>query len=116
MTSRMRRTSCSSRSSLRLSRETPALSSSVPAERRPIPKMYVSAISMRLLRGRSTPAMRAIDVSYLGLLALALLVARVGADDADDALAPDHLALGTNFLHRRSDLHDVPRLNSPRQR
>src|SRR5262249_17354789 len=42
------------------------------------------------------------------LLALTLLVLRVvRADHADDALAPDDLALVTNLLDRRSDLHGL---------
>src|SRR6266545_4697957 len=43
--------------------------------------------------------------SARGGSALALLVARVGADDAHHALPPDHLALGTDLLDRRSYLH-----------
>src|SRR5215510_7384495 len=77
--------------------------------------MYVSAISIRLLRGRSTPAMRAISLP----LALPLLVLGVvRADHAHDALAPDDLALVANLLDRRSDLHSftlstmVPRFGS----
>jgi hypothetical protein len=39
-------------------------------------------------------------------LTLALLVAGVVTDDADDALAPNHLALVTNLFDRRTNLHD----------
>jgi hypothetical protein len=38
-------------------------------------------------------------------LALALLVARVLANDPDDALAADHLALVADLLDARSDFH-----------
>jgi hypothetical protein len=39
------------------------------------------------------------------LLALPLLVARVGADDAHRAVAADHLALLAHLLHRGTDFH-----------
>src|SRR5947209_19682060 len=48
----------------------------------------------------STPEMRAIV-----LLALALLVARVVADDLHPAVPADHLALLTDSLDARADLH-----------
>src|SRR5262245_9506753 len=68
--------------------------------------MYVKATSPRLSRGRSTPATRAIPWSSpRGPSALALLVARVRADDPHDALAPDHLALLTSRPDRRPHLH-----------
>ena len=58
--------------------------------------------------GRSTPAIRA----TVFLLLLPLLVARVpAADHPDDALAPDHLAVLTDLLDRRTNLH----LPSPRR-
>src|ERR1017187_3969390 len=62
--------------------------------------MYVSPISERLLRGRLTPAMRAIP------LALTLLVALVLADDQNHPVAADDLALLAHRLYRRSYLHD----------
>jgi hypothetical protein len=37
--------------------------------------------------------------------ALTLLVARVGADDADHAFAADDLAVTANFFYRRLDSH-----------
>ena len=78
------------------------------AEAGPIPKMYVSATTTRLSAGRSTPAIRA----TVFLLLLPLLVARVpAADHPDDALAPDHLAVLTDLLHGRANLH----LTSPRR-
>ena len=40
-----------------------------------------------------------------GSVALALLVARVVADDANDAAAPDHLALVADLLDGRSNFH-----------
>jgi hypothetical protein len=42
----------------------------------------------------------------LGASALALLVARVLANDAHDALAADDLALVANLFDGRTDLHD----------
>jgi hypothetical protein len=39
------------------------------------------------------------------LLALPLLVARVGADDPNGAMAADHLALLAHLLHGRTNLH-----------
>jgi hypothetical protein len=39
------------------------------------------------------------------LLTLALLVARVGADDADNTLALDDLALGADGFDRSSNFH-----------
>ena len=41
----------------------------------------------------------------IGRSALALLVARVGADDPDPPVPADHLALLTHRLHTRSNLH-----------
>src|SRR3989337_487867 len=90
--------------------------------------MYWIAISPRLSRGRSTPEIRAIlsillsnhftahlgppvclrhsTVPQLALpLTLALLVARVLADDAHDALAPHDLAVLAPNLDGRSDFH-----------
>src|SRR5215831_18089886 len=72
--------------------------------------MYVSANSMRLFRGRSTPAIRAMCLSCLCLLfvralALALLVPEVLADHPHDAPPADDLALLADFLDRGSDLH-----------
>src|SRR5882672_6716841 len=61
--------------------------------------MYVSAMSMRLLRGRSTPAKRAIR------LTLPLLVSLVFADDPHDPAPADHLALVANLLDRCPDFH-----------
>src|SRR5215470_10487990 len=67
--------------------------------------MYVSAISIRLLRGRSTPAMRAIRWVLFLRSALALLVARVLAEHPHDALPPDDLALSTDGFHRCAYFH-----------
>src|SRR3954467_14235077 len=86
---------------------------------------------MRLVLGRSTPAIRAIpgplslvlsSWSVLGLrpkdqaprtsLALPLLVLLVRANHAHDAAAPDDFALVADSLHRRSHFHVAPaRLN-----
>src|SRR5258706_16345411 len=64
---------------------------------RPMPKMYVSPISTRLLGGRSTPAIRAMCLS------LPLLVFLVFADDPHHAGAANHLALAADFLDGRAD-------------
>src|SRR5215467_632198 len=64
--------------------------------------MYWIATSPRLSRGRSTPEMRAI---WSPSLTLALLVARVLADDAHDALAPHDLAVLAPNLDGWSDFH-----------
>src|SRR5882757_8011002 len=55
---------------------------------------------MRLLRGRSTPATRAIAST------LPLFVAGVLADDPHNPAPADHLAFVTNLLHRCTNLHD----------
>jgi hypothetical protein len=44
---------------------------------------------------------------FVGPLTLALLVARVAADDADDALALDDLALGANRFDGCSNFHGL---------
>jgi len=49
--------------------------------------------------------MRAIAKPFL---TLALLVARVRAQDAHDALAAHHLAVLANLFYRRSDFHISP--------
>src|SRR5208282_2057928 len=67
----------------------------------------VSAISIRLFLGSSTPAMRAIAKPFL---ALALLVARVRAQDAHDAFAAHDLAVLTNLFNRRSNFHSFQSL------
>jgi hypothetical protein len=64
----------------------------------------VSEISNRFSRGMSTPAMRAMFPD-LPFSALALLVARVLADDVHASVSTDHLALLTDLLDARSDLH-----------
>src|SRR6185436_299728 len=51
---------------------------------------------------------REVDASQTSHLTLPLLVTRVRADDEHDALAPHHLALVANLLHRRADLHRDP--------
>src|SRR5215471_5710614 len=61
--------------------------------------MYVRAISIRLLRGRSTPAKRAMRST------LPLLVPLVLADHAHDASPANDLALVANLFDRCSDLH-----------
>src|SRR5438093_9799618 len=96
---RSRVVSSSVRSSVLRPGSTRASAHSLSAALRPMPWMYVRAISMRLLRGRSTPASRAIP------LPLPLLVARVGAQHAHHARAADHLALLADRLDRRPHLH-----------
>jgi hypothetical protein len=48
------------------------------------------------------------DACHQSPLALALLVARVGADDLHAAMPADHLALLTDSLDAGSNLHDDP--------
>src|SRR5689334_3116275 len=60
MKSRRRTTSSSVRSRARLFGSMPVAAKVSTARVRPIPKMYVSAISVRFSRGRSTPTRRAI--------------------------------------------------------
>src|SRR6059058_1569928 len=67
----------------------------------PIPKMYVRPISSRFWFGRLTPAMRA----NLFSLSLALLVARVGANDHGAPIPLDHAAALAHGLDGRSDFH-----------
>src|SRR6476620_12730102 len=69
--------------------------------------MYRSAISSRLSRGRSTPAIRAM-FGELPSLALPLLVPWVGADHEDPPTPADDPAAVADPLHRWSDFHDVP--------
>jgi hypothetical protein len=59
--------------------------------------MYVSAITTRFSFGISTPAIRTCSLLVLRLT-LALLVSLVLADDAKHTLAPDQLAIRTDFL------------------
>src|SRR5438067_3432152 len=59
-----------------------------------------------------TPAIRAIFAS----LALPLLVARVGANDAHDAVTPDDLAVAADFLDRCQYFHLFRPENDPRAR
>ena len=62
--------------------------------------MYVSAISILLFRGRSTPAIRAIS------LPLPLLVPRILlADDPNHPGSPDHLAVLTDRFDAAANLH-----------
>src|SRR5258706_12358914 len=102
ITWRSRPVSSSVRPFTRVSGLTPVMERIFCEVERPIPKMYVSAISMRFSFGRSTPAIRAKTL----LLSLALLVARVLADDPHDAFAPDHFAVLANLRYGRLHLHD----------
>src|SRR6266550_225350 len=67
--------------------------------------MYRSAMSTRLSRGRSTPAIRATLSPPRTPLPLPLLVAGVRADHHDPPVTADRLALLAHLLDRRSDLH-----------
>src|SRR6476646_4849239 len=60
---------------------------------------------VRLLRGRSTPAMRAIEL--LESLTLTLLVLGDYANHPHHTLAVDDLALITNLLYRCSYFHKI---------
>src|SRR3712207_388927 len=96
--------------------------------------MYRSDTSIRLSRGMSTPAIRAIARSarrqwaigkgqWGGVatrlpiaacplpLSLPLLVPRVLADDPDHAVAADHLALLAARFNRRLNFHDTPAIS-----
>src|SRR4030095_11509983 len=73
------------------------------ARERPTPKMCVSPITTCLFIGMLMPAIRAMFVSYL--LALALLVPRVRADDVDDAATAHDLAVLADFLDRGTYFH-----------
>src|SRR5262249_52966616 len=110
ITSRTRADSSSVQSRTRRFMSTPAWVRMRRADERPMPRMYVNATSLRLSRGRSTPATRAIRLSPPRLAsALALLVAHVHADDPHDTLAPDDLALLASRPDRRPYLHRVLR-------
>src|SRR5690349_10060914 len=98
---RRRATSSSVRSRTRVSGEISVAAQTILAVGFPMPKMYVRAISSRFSRGMSTPAIRAMPF----LLALALLVPGVLADDHHHAVAADHLALLTDGFDARPDLH-----------
>src|SRR5680860_2563 len=63
--------------------------------------------------GTRSDAKSSCHASLLPLSSLALLVARVGADDPDRAVAADHLALLAHLLDRRTDLHADPLLLVP---
>src|SRR5258705_350267 len=102
ITWRRRPVSSSVRPFTRVSGLTPVMPRIFFAVEWPIPKIYVSAISMRFSFGRSTPAIRAKPF----LLALALLVTRVLADDPHDAFAPYHLAVLADSRDRGFHLHD----------
>src|SRR5438105_251773 len=76
------------------------------ARERPMPKMAVRPISACWCGGMLMPAIRAMSFP-LNLLqsALALLVARIGADHADDALATDDLAVAADLLDGSRNSH-----------
>src|SRR5260221_10157182 len=72
-----------------------------------MPNRYVSPVSTRFSRGRSTPSIRAIVSRYslrLGLT-LALLVLRVITNDVHFARALDDLALRATLANGCLDLH-----------
>src|SRR6185503_20072680 len=69
----------------------------------PTPKMYVSAISTRLLFGTSSPTI----LGMLLLPSLALLVARIAAHHANHAEALHDLAVLADPADRGPDLHDA---------
>src|SRR5579872_713223 len=93
--------SSSLRSLTRISGSTPVTPSSRTAVGRPMPKIYVRAISMRFSRGRSMPAILAI------VLSLRLLVLRVLADHTRATRPLDDLAFVTDLLDRWSDFHHL---------
>src|SRR6187399_2901549 len=73
------------------------------ARERPTPKMCVSPMTTCLFIGMFTPAIRAMFDTYL--LTLALLVARVRANDIDDAATAHDLAVLADFLDRGTNFH-----------
>jgi hypothetical protein len=103
MHSRRRLISCSVRSRTLVAGFTPVFSNISRLKVGPMPKIYVSAISMRLSRGRSTPAILANCSSLQS--ALALLVLRVRANHPKNTLAPNDFAFFAHSSHRRSNLH-----------
>src|SRR5713226_6117932 len=105
MMSRTRAVSSSVQALTRLPGSTRASAKIFLEDGMPIPYMYWIAISPRLSRGRSTPEIRAMWSPLYPWLTLALLVARVLADDAHDALAPHDLAVLAPDFDGRSDFH-----------
>src|SRR5688572_27244750 len=73
------------------------------ARERPTPKMCVSPITTCLFIGMLMPAIRAMFDTYL--LALALLVTRVRADDVHDAATAHDLAVLADLLDRGTYFH-----------
>src|SRR5579875_2540530 len=119
MVSRNLAVSASVRSRTRVSKLTPFLFKMSRLLLSPMPKMERSAYSIRLSRGRSTPAIRAKDCLQLNSLpcrlALPLLVLLDDADDANDPVTLDHLAFVADFLDGCSNFHDIT-LPAPAQR
>src|SRR5262245_57909981 len=83
----------------------PVVSQIATARERPTPKMCVRPMTTCLFIGMLMPAIRAMFSTYL--LTLTLLVARVGADDVDDAAAAHDLAVLADLLDGRTDFHDL---------
>src|SRR5690625_2944425 len=123
ISARMASSSCSVRSRILRSSATP-VALQISAERlRPMPKMYVSAMTVCLLSGTLTPAIRAINPisqSERGkpamlansrrrphaALPLALLVTSVSrANHAHGPVSPDYPAVTANLLNRSTYLH-----------
>jgi len=85
-----------------------------------LPPHEFSALPVRAKRARVLVAGTSLS-SFVDLLcglrpgqsALALLVARVRADDHDPAVATNHPALVADLLNARLDLHGVPNLVGP---
>ena len=75
----------------------PVASMISPAIAGPIPYMYLSAISIRLCPGMSTPMILAILKSFVS--ALTLFMARIGAHHANDALASNDAAMLAKFFY-----------------
>src|ERR1019366_7948778 len=68
----------------------------------PMPKRYGNARTMCLWRGGAAPGGRGLICFFF---TLTLLVTGVLADDPNDALAADHLALVAHCLDAGSNLH-----------
>jgi len=103
--SRIRATSGSLRSFTFVEGSMPALAQTSCARVRPMPCTCVKATQMCLLTGMLIPAIRAIFSYPFRVLTLTLLVPRVGANDPDDPIAPNDLAVTADLSDRCSDFH-----------
>src|SRR5262249_36316439 len=73
-----------------------------------VPEMQRRGVCVGLLGGMSTPWIRGMECLLGAWSALALLVARVAADDVQLALAPHQLAVLADTLHTGTNFHRPP--------